>query len=76
MISFSGNDDINHRYGVAALISNNMMHSAVSFTPVSDRVLFLQLQTTTGKLIIILIYAPTVDKPDEENYFMNKSTKP
>lgn len=66
MIYFCGNTDTYHRYGVAIIVSKNMVPSAINSTPVSDRILFLQLQTNTGKLNVIQIYAPTKNKSDEE----------
>ena len=66
MVYFSGNRDTHHRNGVAIVISKTMVPSVINFVPVSDRVIFLQLQTKTGKLNIIQGYAPTADKSDEE----------
>ncbi|XP_050497514.1 craniofacial development protein 2-like [Diabrotica virgifera virgifera] len=66
MIYFSGNNDPHHRYGVAIVVSKKMMQSVINFTPVSDRVIFLQLHTKTVNLNIIQVYAPTAEKSDEE----------
>lgn len=63
---FSGNDETHHRNGVAILVARNVIPSVIGFTPISDRIILLQLQTNKAKVNIIQIYAPTADKPDEE----------
>lgn len=70
MIYYSGNNDINHRNhrnGVAVIVSKRLLPFIRNFTPVSDRLIFLQLQiNATVKLNILQTYAPTADKSDEE----------
>lgn len=65
-VYYSGNDDTQHRYGVAVILDRNVVKSVTGFIPMSERVMLLQLMTTHGKLNLIQIYAPTADKNEEE----------
>lgn len=66
MIYFSGGNDANHRYGVAVIVAANINHAVADFVPINDRVMLLKLKTNRGMLNIIQVYAPTLDKEDEE----------
>lgn len=48
MLYFSENDDDKyHRHGVTVAVSREVMASVTNFVPVSDRVMLLQLQTSS-----------------------------
>lgn len=57
---FSGNDDQHDRYGVVVAVSKRITYYVIKFSPVSDRILLLHLQTKPRNLI--LYYAPTAEK--------------
>lgn len=66
MMYFFGNEDNHYRHVVAIIVSKDVISSVTNFTPVSDWIMLLQLQTNTVKLNIIQIYIPTADKCEEE----------
>ena len=63
---FSGGTDVNHRYGVAVMVSSMVAKSVLDFIPISDRVMILRLQTSHRAMNIIQVHAPTADKDEEE----------
>ncbi|KAK4873205.1 hypothetical protein RN001_015234 [Aquatica leii] len=68
MMYFSGSDESDpyHRHGTAIIVDNTIKNCVISFTPLSNRVILLQLKTQIGKANIIQLYAPTADKDDNE----------
>lgn len=65
-IYYSGNNEQQHRNGVAIVVHRNLKHLVTSFTPISDRVIMIRIKTTQRTLNIIQVYAPTADKVEEE----------
>lgn len=63
---FSGNNNPNHRYGVAIIVDKVIDKSVIGFTPLSDRVMMLKLQASPTAVNVIQVYAPTADKSDQE----------
>jgi len=47
--------------------------SVTNFIPISDRVLFLQIQSNSVNMDIIQIYAPIVEESEEEVKFLYQS---
>lgn len=66
MVYYSGNQYAYHRHGLAIFVPKIMKQSVFNFTPVSDRILLLQIQRKTCKLNIIQIYVATQDNLVEE----------
>lgn len=64
-IYFSGRADHQHICGVGIIISKNIQHVS-NFTPISERILVIQLESSTIKINVIQVYAPTADRPEEE----------
>lgn len=70
---YSGNNDPNHRNGVAIVVDKSLCQSVTSFTPISDRVVMITVKMSQGLLNIVQVYAPTSDKTEEEvEHFYNE----
>ena len=54
-----------HRSGVALLLTKSAQRSLLSYRPVNDRIISARLQTMTGAVTIIQVYAPTTDATDD-----------
>ena len=65
-VFYSGTDNNRYENGVGVIITKQMARSVKNFTPISERVLLIQLVATPVNINIIQVYAPTADKPDEE----------
>lgn len=61
---YSGSDpqDRDHRNGVGIFVSAAHCGAVISHTPITDRIMLLQLQGQPFKLNIIQLYAPTAEK--------------
>lgn len=64
-IYYSGEDSPQHRNGVAIIISPEAAKSVKNAVLLSDRIIMLQLQTTTVNMNLIQVYAPTSDCDEE-----------
>lgn len=68
-VLYSGRTDGKYEQGVGMILSKEMGKCVTSFTPISPRVMLVQLK---GSIDINIIQAPTMDKSDEEvNEFYN-----
>ncbi|KAI5732155.1 hypothetical protein M8J77_022354 [Diaphorina citri] len=65
-VYYSGNDDTNHRNGVAVILEKNVARSVKNVIPYSDRMILVQIETTKVNTNIIQVYAPTSTAEDEE----------
>lgn len=63
---YAGRNDNLHRDGVGIILSKELNKHLVSALHFSERLILLQLQTALGKMNIIQVYAPTLDKEDTE----------
>jgi hypothetical protein len=71
-VYYSG-DDINHQYGVGVIVNRQKANYVTNVVPQSHRIMLIQLQSAPFKLNIIQVYAPTLDRADEEvEDFYNK----
>lgn len=66
IIYYSGNNDNQHRHGVAIIVDKESTRAVEGFIPISERVMILQLRTAHTKLNLIQVYAPTVNGSEEE----------
>lgn len=64
-VYYSGNTNNKHIHGVGIIISKKIQQTITNFTPISERMLLIQLNSPPLKINIIQIYAPTCDKPDD-----------
>ncbi len=64
-IYYSGNDDVNHRNGVAVIVSKAAKYTVKNFVPLSDRVMILQFDSKPVSMNVIQVYAPTTDADDD-----------
>lgn len=55
-------DDINHRHGVAILVSQRLVKYVANFVPISECCMLLHLKGHSKNINLIQIYAPTLDK--------------
>ncbi|KAI5751342.1 hypothetical protein M8J77_006574 [Diaphorina citri] len=68
-IYHSGSDEdvaTNRRYGVAIIVNKEIDQCVTGFTPISDRVMMINIASEKRNINIIQVYAPTADKSDEE----------
>uniref|UniRef100_A0A8D8S118 Craniofacial development protein 2 n=1 Tax=Cacopsylla melanoneura TaxID=428564 RepID=A0A8D8S118_9HEMI len=65
-VLYSGRTDGKHEQGVGIILSKEMGKCITSFTPISPRVLLVQLKGSPIDINIIQVYAPTTDRSDEE----------
>ncbi len=74
MLYYSGSNDSRNRNSVPVLIRNVIVGSVPQFIPCSDGVVLLRIKTNYCTLNLIQIYAPRVDKDEDEiEEFFNKS---
>lgn len=64
-IYYSGNNEGEHRDGVGIILSEHLAKHVISFSPVSDRIMVVRIDSLPVRTNIIQVYAPTADKPDE-----------
>uniref|UniRef100_A0A8D8W1T6 Craniofacial development protein 2 n=1 Tax=Cacopsylla melanoneura TaxID=428564 RepID=A0A8D8W1T6_9HEMI len=65
-VYYSGKNDGSHEHGVGVIVSSNVAKCVTNFSPISERVMLLQIQANPINVNIIQVYAPTADKVDEE----------
>lgn len=65
-VFYSGRTDGKHEHGVGMILSQKIGRCVKSFTPISPRVMLVQLKGSPIDINIIQIYAPTTDKDDNE----------
>uniref|UniRef100_A0A8D8SH15 Craniofacial development protein 2 n=1 Tax=Cacopsylla melanoneura TaxID=428564 RepID=A0A8D8SH15_9HEMI len=65
-IYYSGKNDGVHEYGVGVIVSPTVAKCVTNFTPVSERIMLLQIQASPINISILQVYAPTADKEEEE----------
>ncbi|KAI5724057.1 hypothetical protein M8J76_014882 [Diaphorina citri] len=62
---YSGRADGKHEEGVGMIMTKEVAACVRTFTPISERILLIQLEGRPVNINIIQVYAPTLDKPDE-----------
>uniref|UniRef100_A0A8D8Z356 Craniofacial development protein 2 n=1 Tax=Cacopsylla melanoneura TaxID=428564 RepID=A0A8D8Z356_9HEMI len=72
-VLYSGRTDGKHEYGVGMILSKKIGRCVKSFTPISPRVMLVQLKGSPIDINIIQIYAPTADKDDAEMHELYSS---
>lgn len=65
-IYYSGGNDPHHRYGVGIIVSKEINQTVMNVVNLSNRVMLLQLKSSSGRINIIQVYAPTADKGEHE----------
>lgn len=65
-VFYSGTTNGKHEHGVGVLVTPDVAKCVLNFTPISHRVMLLQLQASPNNINIIQVYAPTADKEEEE----------
>lgn len=65
-IYYSGRDDSKHEYGVAIIVSPQIAKSVLTFIPINERMMLLRLRTSHRIMNIIQVYAPTNQKPEDD----------
>lgn len=65
-VLYSGRADGMHEQGVGVILSAELARCLKSFTPISARIMLLQLSGSPIDINIIQVYAPTMDKEDEK----------
>ncbi|XP_060531543.1 uncharacterized protein LOC132705128 [Cylas formicarius] len=63
---YSGNNDRDHRRGVGVIVTKEIAGSVTDFVPYSDRTMLLKIRTKPLNINIIQVYAPTLDRGDDE----------
>ena len=54
------------RSGVGMLLGKNAQKALVGYNPVSDRILLARFKSFVGYLVVIQIYAPTSEAPQQD----------
>ena len=69
-IVISSSDQIRNYQGVCLIISKNLLKSvmSMSYNAVSSRIVTVRIKARPANMSIIQIYAPTLDKGDEDHY--------
>lgn len=67
----SESTDSSHRYGVGIIVSTKITQwitnvTPYSVTPYSCRIKLIQINKNKSKFVIIQVYAPMSDKPDND----------
>lgn len=65
-VFYSGTQDGTHQKGVGIIVTNKIAYSVTNFTPISERVMLIQMNARPVNLNIVQVYAPTTDGTDEE----------
>lgn len=65
-VLYSGKTNDKHEYGVGIILNKRMAQCLKSFTPISERVMLIQMKSTPVDINIVQVYAPTLDAEDEE----------
>lgn len=65
-IYYSGDDTTRNRNGVAMIVKREIAKAVIGFTPISDRVMLLKINSSPSNINIIQVYAPTSESTEEE----------
>ena len=65
-IYYAGENSVQHRNGVAILVTKEINRAVLGFLPVSDRVAMIKINAKPFKLNVIQVYAPTSDSSDDD----------
>uniref|UniRef100_A0A8D8L8K4 Craniofacial development protein 2 n=1 Tax=Cacopsylla melanoneura TaxID=428564 RepID=A0A8D8L8K4_9HEMI len=65
VIYYSG-DDTQHKYGVGIIVTKELNQSVKSFTPISNRIILLQIESKPANVNIFQVYAPTAQSTEED----------
>ena len=65
MVYFSGND-ITRRKGVAFIVNKKIANCLISYRPINDRIMAIQIRGKPLNLTLIQVYAPTTDATEDE----------
>lgn len=66
IVYYSGEDSSKHKNGVAIVMAKETDKGVKNVVPFSDRILMVQIQSTTINVNILQVYAPTQDYEQEE----------
>ena len=58
-------EDLEHRYGVTFIVRKEVVGSIISCTPISSRLISIQISGRPGNFTVIQVCAPTSDHEDE-----------
>ena len=64
-VLYSGRDDGLHQEGVGMMLSKRAKKSLIEWKPINQRLMYARLFTTTLKISIVVVYAPTNDSTEE-----------
>ena len=62
----SGNEEGDHRRGVALVLSKTAQKALIGYNPISERIIMARFQAFIGELIVLQVYAPTADSSDKD----------
>lgn len=62
----SGDENNKHIHGVGLIVSRRLQDHIINFTPVSERIIVIQLNGNPVNINIVQVYAPTTDAEDAE----------
>lgn len=65
VIHYAGEDSNQHKNGVALMVAPEVAKAIRAVVQISDRVIMLQVETTSVTLNIIQVYAPTSDSDED-----------
>lgn len=65
-VFYSGGDDNHHKNGVGFIVNKEVARCINNFSPISDRVALLQINTKPFILNLIQVYAPIADALDDD----------
>lgn len=65
-VTYSGKTGGKHEYGVGIIFDSKMARCVKSVTPVSERILLVQMNATPVDINIVQVYVPTSDAEAEE----------
>lgn len=58
-VYYSGTSNERYEYGVEIIMSNSLTKCVTKFTPISERIMILQLRLVPTNINIIQVFAPT-----------------
>ncbi|XP_071142032.1 craniofacial development protein 2-like [Mytilus edulis] len=65
VLLYSGRNDGLHQAGVGMMLSNRAKKALIEWKPITERLMYARFHTTTIKISVITVYAPTNDATDE-----------
>uniref|UniRef100_A0A8D8UNP4 Craniofacial development protein 2 n=1 Tax=Cacopsylla melanoneura TaxID=428564 RepID=A0A8D8UNP4_9HEMI len=66
IIYYAGENSRQHKNGVGIILTKEIDRSVKTFTPISDRIILIQIEAKPVNLNIFQIYAPTTQHTEEE----------